>query len=691
MAAEAAEETVDTTNSAGSGSGSGSGSGGDGGSSDGGGGGGGSGAPSSPSPVPTKIIKCYNPSCSNEGTKRCLGCNVAMYCCKGCSKIDWRLPSLLQPDGHKSACEVIQAVRRKEKKLHLASQSIGIAVSPDLTQIEVGCTVMIQNLVKRADLNGTRAVVKAYDKEKKRWVVKPNDVTTISLRDTNCTRVNLGCDAVTSSPTATPVGGAFPIGAFVELHSLVNKKWLNGITAIYKGFNSKRSRHLVLPDEHEKMILIKRSNIRVPQCMTCGKPASGLDHVLPCDDCDGLLCDESAACTKGHTEACTARQADAAERLNDVYRKCDEMRMEMFKEPCFKGMTIMHHDVGGPIPTRAEQNARIRQMQQSMGLSALSDSLGNLPSNVHECFTSTLSLDVTLPLLKALVAKTPNMFTKEGQVKKQFGGSAFMDKVTGGCSDPVPELYEYVLSLPDVDVFGSDNDGSNALSIALSQGAGYVPIVRMLIAQKTFDPGTLSAYGETYLVDASYPGSSSVHLQLESLKMLLAAGVNPHTPDKRGKTALWGLCSNINIPCALHLLIEHETLDVWKTPAGEETPMQRLKDLLANPTVPDFKKVGAPELVKLLKKRARLQPDGKREFETAEQPKCSLCFRKLPMLGRCVPVPCGHASFCKKCIGPLWGEECPICREKIEVIRGLRFGLGGNIDVLAHKFEKFYV
>eukprot|EP00729_Bicosta_minor_P032494 gene32494-biopygen5412 len=64
-----------------------------------------------------KIKVCSEPSCSNPAKKKCNACKVARYCCTACQKQHWRL----EPHGHKTECDVLAALKKKEAVLSTAS------------------------------------------------------------------------------------------------------------------------------------------------------------------------------------------------------------------------------------------------------------------------------------------------------------------------------------------------------------------------------------------------------------------------------------------------------------------------------------------------------------------------------------------------------------------------------------------
>eukprot|EP00729_Bicosta_minor_P012333 gene12333-biopygen27050 len=68
-----------------------------------------------------KIKVCSEPSCSNPAKKKCNACKVARYCCATCQKKHWRL----EPDGHKTECDVLAALKKKEAFLSTVSDGAG--------------------------------------------------------------------------------------------------------------------------------------------------------------------------------------------------------------------------------------------------------------------------------------------------------------------------------------------------------------------------------------------------------------------------------------------------------------------------------------------------------------------------------------------------------------------------------------
>ena len=68
-----------------------------------------------------KIKVCSEPSCSNPAKKKCNACKVARYCCAACQKQHWRL----EPHGHKTECDVLAALKKKEAFLFTASDGAG--------------------------------------------------------------------------------------------------------------------------------------------------------------------------------------------------------------------------------------------------------------------------------------------------------------------------------------------------------------------------------------------------------------------------------------------------------------------------------------------------------------------------------------------------------------------------------------
>eukprot|EP00729_Bicosta_minor_P008640 gene8640-biopygen8186 len=75
-----------------------------------------------PTPSGVKKIKvCSEPSCSNPAKKKCDACKVARYCCAACQKQHWRL----EPHGHKTECDVLAALKKKEAVLFTASDGAG--------------------------------------------------------------------------------------------------------------------------------------------------------------------------------------------------------------------------------------------------------------------------------------------------------------------------------------------------------------------------------------------------------------------------------------------------------------------------------------------------------------------------------------------------------------------------------------
>lgn len=68
-----------------------------------------------------KIKVCSEPSCSNPAKKKCNACKVARYCCAACQKQHWRL----EPHGHKTECDVLAALKKKEAFWFTASDGAG--------------------------------------------------------------------------------------------------------------------------------------------------------------------------------------------------------------------------------------------------------------------------------------------------------------------------------------------------------------------------------------------------------------------------------------------------------------------------------------------------------------------------------------------------------------------------------------
>eukprot|EP00729_Bicosta_minor_P020795 gene20795-biopygen13417 len=68
-----------------------------------------------------KIKVCSEPSCSKPAKKKCNACKVARYCCAACQKKHWRL----EPHGHKTECDVLAALKKKEAFLFTASDGAG--------------------------------------------------------------------------------------------------------------------------------------------------------------------------------------------------------------------------------------------------------------------------------------------------------------------------------------------------------------------------------------------------------------------------------------------------------------------------------------------------------------------------------------------------------------------------------------
>eukprot|EP00729_Bicosta_minor_P032642 gene32642-biopygen8655 len=67
----------------------------------------------------TKV--CSEPSCPNPAKKKCNACKVARYCCAECQKQHWRL----EPHGHKTECDVLAALKKKEAFWFTASDGAG--------------------------------------------------------------------------------------------------------------------------------------------------------------------------------------------------------------------------------------------------------------------------------------------------------------------------------------------------------------------------------------------------------------------------------------------------------------------------------------------------------------------------------------------------------------------------------------
>eukprot|EP00729_Bicosta_minor_P020864 gene20864-biopygen21311 len=68
-----------------------------------------------------KIKVCSEPSCSNPAKKKCNACKVARYCCTACQRKHWRL----EPHSHKTECNVLAALKKKEAVLFTASDGAG--------------------------------------------------------------------------------------------------------------------------------------------------------------------------------------------------------------------------------------------------------------------------------------------------------------------------------------------------------------------------------------------------------------------------------------------------------------------------------------------------------------------------------------------------------------------------------------
>eukprot|EP00729_Bicosta_minor_P012288 gene12288-biopygen16063 len=68
-----------------------------------------------------KIKVCSEPSCSNPAKRKCDACKVARYCCTACQRKHWRL----EPHGHKTECNVLAALKKKEAFLSTASDGAG--------------------------------------------------------------------------------------------------------------------------------------------------------------------------------------------------------------------------------------------------------------------------------------------------------------------------------------------------------------------------------------------------------------------------------------------------------------------------------------------------------------------------------------------------------------------------------------
>eukprot|EP00729_Bicosta_minor_P020158 gene20158-biopygen19264 len=68
-----------------------------------------------------KIKVCSEPSCSNPAKKKCNACKVARYCCATSQKKHWRL----EPHGHKTECDVLAALKKKEAVWFTASGGAG--------------------------------------------------------------------------------------------------------------------------------------------------------------------------------------------------------------------------------------------------------------------------------------------------------------------------------------------------------------------------------------------------------------------------------------------------------------------------------------------------------------------------------------------------------------------------------------